>query len=335
MLKPRSKKKTNRALLAAALCLLAACGPGKKPELPELCRLETYAFNGASDLKSRIGPAPKNILDYFRKADDRPDYAPYAPSGPDKALVLEYLRLLPPVYELVFRERCAGIYFVSGFMGNGVTSWVIGPGDNVYFYIVLNPASLKADLSAALTERERSCFIPAPGWEISVDAGKKYRGLLYALFHEGTHGLDYAAGITPHVDEDMPARYYPAVPVSEKFFYGAWVSYSKPDSAFDFPGRDRLTFYGLGGGPKLRAEEAPAVYAGLAGTGFASLYGARSWAEDLAELETFGLLTGKLGQPYSIKLRTPSKRYVYKPLDGQAGARANEAQAFLDELWND
>ncbi len=332
MLKPRLKNRKNKALLLLALCFLSACGPDKEAELPALCRLETYAFDGARDLASRIGPAPDNILNYYRQSDGRADYAAYAPSGPEKALALEYLRLLPPVYEKVFRERCIGIYFMSGFMGNGATSWVIGAGDQVYFYIVLNPASLKAGLSATLTERERSCFIPVPGWEISVDAGKKYRGLLYALFHEGTHGLDYAAGITPYTDEGMPAKYFPPVPVAGKFFYSAWDSYSRPNRAFDFPGRDRITFYGLGGGPKLRADEAPALYAGLAGTGFASLYGARSWAEDLAELETFGLITGKLGQPYVITLRSPSRKYIFRPMDGQAGVRAKEALAFLDEV---
>ena len=330
---PSKKQKKNSALLL--VCLLAACGHGGKPALPEICRLETYAFNGASALKSRIGPAPDNILNYFRLADKRADYAAYPPSGPDKALVLAYLRLLPPVYERVFRERCVGIYFVSGFAGNGVTSWVIGPGNNVYFYIVLNPASLGADLSATLTERERSCFIPAPGWDVTVNAGKKYRGLLYALFHEGTHGLDYAAGITPYVDDGMPAQYFPLVPASEKFFYRSWEAYSRPESASDFPGRDRISFYGLGGGPKLRADEARALYSGLGGTGFASLYGARSWAEDLAELETFGLITGKLSQPYIITLKTPAKKYIFRPMSGQAGARAKEALGFLETLWSE
>ena len=96
-----------------------------------------------------------------------------------------------------------------------------------------------------------------------------------------------------------------------------------------------IRIYGFGGGPKLRTDEAPAVYAGLAGAGFVSLYGARSWAEDLAELETFAVITGKLGQPYVIRVKSPSKNYIFKPMSGQAGVRAKEALAFMDELWRE
>ena len=324
----RNLNKTALVLLAA----LAGCAPAKKTELPELSRLETYAFSAASPLVDRVAPVPAKLLEYFSQTDNRPDYAAYAPSAREKKLVMEYLRLLPPAYERIFRQKCIGVYFISDLLGNGVTSWVIGPGNEIYFYIILNPASLKAGLSETLTARERSCFTPVPGWELRVDAGRKYKGLLYALFHEGTHGLDYAAGITPFTDDTMPSRYRPETSVADIFFYADWDSYSKPVKASDFPGRDKVTFYGFGGGPKLRADEAPVLYEGLSRSGFVSLYGARSWAEDLAESLTFGLLTGKLGQPYAITVKSPAGTKTFSPMAGYAGKRAGEALGFLDKI---
>ncbi len=317
--------------LALFLAVLPGCS-GKKETPPDIPRLENYSFNAASTLESRVGLVPTSLLKFFSRADGRADYAAYGPSDKEKALVMEYLRLLPPVYEKVFTERCIGIYFVSNFLGNGITSWVIGPGGKVYFYILLNPVSFKATLSETLTARERSCFIPAAGWDVSVDAGKKYKGMLYSLFHEGTHGLDYARGITPYTDDAMPEPYRPRGAVSGNFFLKTWEGYSKPLKAADFPGRDRLIFYGFGGGPKLPIAEAPAVYKGLAGSDFVSLYGARSWAEDIAELATFNYITGRLGQPYVIELSGPPGKHSLRPMQSRAGKRSAEAAGFLEKL---
>ena len=317
--------------LALGLAALPGCSKKEAP-LDDLSRLETYSFSAASPLESRVAVVPARLLAYFSQSDGKTDYAAYGPSSADRALVMEYLRLLPGVYEKVFTERCIGIYFISNFQGNGVTSWVAGPAGKVYFYIILNPASFKATLSETLTARERSCFIPAKGWSVSVDAGKKYKGMLYSIFHEGTHGLDYSMGVTPYADEGMPELYRPHSPASGKFFFESWESYSKPVKAADFTGRDMATFYGFGGGPKLPVSQAPDVYKGLAGSGFVSLYGARSWAEDVAELATFHYVTGKLGQPYVITLSGPAGKSYFRPMQSKAGKRGGEAAVFLEHL---
>lgn len=313
------RKLTAAAALGLAL-LFHACGPKEAAPAPRYL-LATYGFSAASPLEARFKAPPEDVLEYFRREDGRPDYAAYLPSPAERGLVLEYLALLPPVYGEVFKARCAGIFFVKGFTGNGVTDWIIGP-DGVYFYVLLNPDAFSRDLSATLTERERSCFKPAAGWELEVEAGHKYRGLLYALAHEAAHGLDYAAGVSPYTDEGMPARYRPAKGLADGFFRETWESYSVPRPAHDFPGRDRITFYGLGGGPKLDVSEAPELYGGLGRSGFASLYGARTWAEDLAELETFRTIAHDLGQPYRITARRGASVYSLRPMDGPAAARS-------------
>ena len=327
------KRASRLRFLCLVVLLSVVSGCVKRPaDLPALGRLETFGFDPASRLEDRITVIPPAMLNHYRDWDKRPDYAAYKPSDSDKALLMEYLRLLPPVYERTFKARCAGIYFVSGLMGNGITTWVIGPEDKVYFNITLNPAALKTGLSETLTKRERSCFIPRSGWDVKVDAGGKYKGLLYALLHEGAHGLDYAAGISPYCDDTMPKYYWPAESVSGSFFYKTWSGYSVPYKRSDFHGRDLVTFYGLGGGPKIDITEAKYVYEGLKKSPFMSLYGSKSWAEDLAELATFAVLTGKLGQPYKVLIQYPDSLTTLEPMKGDAGARAGEALSLLEKI---
>ncbi len=318
------------ALLAALLGAVPGCGP-KAPELPALNRLESYSFDPASPLETRIKLIPAPVLEFFRAFDSRPDYAGYAPTAADRALVLAYLRLLPPAYEKTFRERCVGIYFVPGMVGNGLTDWISGPGGKIYFHMILNPAALRDDLSRTLTDRDKSCFIPRKGWTLRVEAGDKYKGLLYSLVHEGTHGLDYAAGVTPYADDTMPAYYRPRRAVSGGFCLKRWAGYSSPRPEADFPGRDKLTFYGLGNGPKLDISAAPELYAGMLKGGFISLYGARSWAEELAELATFSVLD-TLEQPYEITVTSPGGKKSFKPMAGAAGNLTYEAIEYVERI---
>ena len=328
-------RKSNLLALALAPLLLAACSKkDPAPAVPEMGRLETFAYTPGSSLESRIGPMPERLLEIYREIDGRPDYRNYAPTAADKALVLEYLRLMPPALERVFREKCAGLYFVENLQGNGVTSWVVDREGALYFHMTLNPAALRLGLSKTLTERESSCFVPERGWKVSVDAGGKYKGLAYAIFHEGAHAADYIYGLTPLVDEGLPEAYRPAARPDGGLFTEAWASYSMPFPRNDFPFRDQLTFYGFGGGPKIPLADAGGVYAGLAGSPFVSLYGAKSWAEDFAELTAYGLITGRLGQPYRITLTGPrGVKKTVEPLKSPAVARrAAAALALLEKL---
>ena len=83
----------------------------------------------------------------------------------------------------------------------------------------------------------------------------------------------------------------------------------------------------------MDTSEALPLYKGLAGSGFVSLYGARSWAEDLAELATFALLTGSLGQPYRILVQSPDRKYLLEPMSGRAAsARAAAALGYIKKI---
>lgn len=324
--------------LVRPLCLVllfgAACGKKQAPaELPLMAQLEIYNYHPHARLEERIGPMPAKLLELYRLIDARPDYRSYTPSPAEKALFLEYLRLMPPAVERIFRQKCVGLYFVEGFTGNGMTSWVADEQGNVYFHMTLNPAAFRQTLSETLSERERSCFITERGWKISVDAGTKYKGLAYAVFHEAAHAADYMEGISPLVDTSFPERYRPAGRPDGGLFTGAWASYSKPFPRNEFFGRGNLTFYGFDRGPKIPFLDAGGVYQGLAGSPFISLYGSKSWAEDLAELTAYGLITGKLGQPYKILISGPGGvKMVAEPMKGAAAKRAAAALALLEKL---
>ncbi len=294
---------------------------------------EHFSFEISLPLSERIKPMPESLLRLYRQMDNRPDYEAYKLSAVDKSLVLEYLSFLPSIYQKVFRDNCVGIYFIEGFIGNGIASWVAGRDNKVYFHITLNPASLKDSLSKTLTERDRSCFIPAQGKNITIDAGTKYKGLAYALFHEATHAVDYVKGVTPFVERNLPKKYWPKRNIKENIFFNFWKDYDLPLKEKDYVGRTKITFYTLDNGPKLKMKEASVIYKGLARSSFISLYGSKNWAEDLAEMATFQMITAKLGQPYIVTLSGFAKEdIVYKPMSSNRGKRAAEIMKILESI---
>lgn len=329
------KNRTFPRLLCLALLLCSAAACGKKqapPELPLMARLEVYGYNPASSLEDRIGAMPAKLLEQYRLMDGRPDYKAYAPSASEKALLLEYLRLMPPAVERIFREKCVGLYFVEGFMGNGMTSWVADGGGKLYFHMALNPAAFRQTLSETLTERESSCFMQADSWKVSVDAGSKYKGLAYAIFHEAAHAVDYMSGITPLIDPEQPKAYRAPIRPDGGLFAGVWGTASSPLPGNDYPDRLKLTFYYLGGGPKIPVGRAASVYKDLARSPFVSLYGSKHSAEDFAELTAYSLIVRKLGQPYRITVSGPSVKTVSEPMKGRAGRRAEAALKLIESL---
>ncbi|MBU2573224.1 MAG: hypothetical protein KKH28_04015, partial [Elusimicrobia bacterium] len=313
------------ALAGAVSCKKKGAPVVSRSDVPEMALIELYNYSPSSEFEERIGKMPDRLLELYRLMDERKDYAAYEPSQAEKALVAKYLRFLPPVFERVFREKCVGLYFVRGFAGNGLTSWVVDARGRLYFHMVLNPDALKNDLSTTLTEREKSCFLPVSGGRVSVNAGKKYKGLAYALFHEASHAVDYIEGVTLFAEPDFPERYRPPGRQPGDIFTGVWRDYSLPKPGNNYSLRNKITFYGLGGGPKLAFAEAPELYSGLMRSPFVSLYGSKSWAEDFAELIAFDMITRKLGQPYKITLSVPGARpLVFEPMRSSALIRAEK-----------
>jgi len=66
----------------------------------------------------------------------------------------------------------------------------------------------------------------------------------------------------------------------------------------------------LSGGPKLTLAQAEPLYKALSASAFASLYGAQSWAEDMAESFSWYYYTHILAQPFRIELIRGSECFI-------------------------
>jgi len=277
------------AALASVSAAAAAPPAASPPGDPHA--LSTYDFDASRPLAARVAPMPDWLLARWREADKVPRYAVYSPTPSERRDFAAALDGLPPRLKDVLRERLIAFYFVSNLKGNGITSWVLDASSRTYVTMVLNPAGFHETLSELLTARERSPFMGPV--DVSVDAGEGGSGIVYTVAHECTHAFDFARGLTPYTDPQMAKR----LGVKRDGAWDVWKEYFTPLKEYDFPERVRLHFYGFGA-PELPASGAPAACAGLVRSPFASFYGARTWAEDAAELFVAYHLTRDLGRPY-------------------------------------
>ncbi len=281
---------------------------------------KNYDFDPSSTMESRVGPPPPFLLDWLRTNDGRADYLPYTPTASERKMIAGWLQLLPAGMEGVLRRRLIGIYLVENFLGNGLSNLVLGsgPGER-YAWVVLNTEGFSRTLSGTLTGREASAFM---GGGVSVECGgREPAGIFYALTHEITHAYDYTAGITPYVEPEWYELLAGAPPWPEPR-WEVWRGYRTPLPEHDFAARKKLAFYGMGGGPKLKAAEAAAVYDALSASPFVSLYGSQNWAEDAAEMMVYSATRRLLGSSCRVKYKEPSGRTAFFSPGGEASARA-------------
>jgi hypothetical protein len=259
-----------------------------------------YSFDRRLALRERITVPPDFLLDYLEEMDGIGTYSSYDLADEEKTLVVRYLDLLPEKNIEILVDYCIGFYFVRNFLGSAMADYVIAEDDSLFYIMIINPDTMKHDMSEWMTMRELSCLKSSLGsLSLRVDCGTMYAGLLYALLHESFHIVDYVDRITPYVERHL--KYLVKDKVTDHPFTSlVWSSYDKPLSEYDFPQRERVAFYGLGGGPKLEPDDAYAVYDALSRSPFASLYGSMSWAEDFAEYATWHYYTRVLEQPYRL-----------------------------------
>ncbi|MFC2076530.1 hypothetical protein ACFLT7_05560 [candidate division KSB1 bacterium] len=309
-----------RFLLLTALVCSASQGLAQKLEervadIPAKL-FKSYSFNPDTPLISRLKPVPDFVLDYLKDFDQRPDYSSYDPSEAELDLLREYIPTLPPLHREVLKERLIGIYFIDNFMGSGMADYVLAENNDIYTILVLNSKIFGSDISDWLTYKDSTCFADSSSEaEVRINCGREFNGLMYILLHEATHIVDYVMQLTPYVEPDFLTLGGFAEKESE-FTANIWTEYDQPKKPFDFPGRDRVTFYGMGGGPKIDLKEAADIYLKLSQTPFASLYSSLSWAEDFADLATFYHLTVILKQPYEIQCYIRNELvFNYSPME--------------------
>ena len=274
------------AWLAVALCAARASAQGPDPK-----KLSSYSFDLSRPATRRIAKMPDWLLARWQTMDGAKDYAAYMPTTSERAKFENAVNGLPPNLRKVLDERLIAFYFVTNLKGNGITEWMLDGSSRTFVYMVLNPAGFKMTLSELLTQRERSPFRGNP--DISVEAGDA-SGILYTVTHESAHAFDYVRGLTPYVEPGIGAR------LKGPRSWDVWHYYDVTVADGEFPARRRLNFYGFGGGPQLEQNEAAEVCAQLSSSPFASLYGARNWADDVAELFVARHIVFDLGMPYRV-----------------------------------
>ena len=293
--------------------------------------LRSYQFDPLTPLVARVKPAPDFVVRFWGHADKAADYASYTPTDAELGMIGEYLSKLPSHIKTVLQDRLIAIYFIENLIGSGVTDYVLDEHRNIYIVMLFNPAALKTGLSAWMTSRDRSCFIENdPDVNLEINCGKLYTGFLYSLVHESAHAADYVDSYTPYIEEQIQLIKETKA-TRTPFTRNVWKSLYAPLAPFDFPDRRRLTFYGMGGGPKINIGDACSVYGQLAETPFASLYGSTSWAEDFADTVMFYHLTQVLGQPYEIRLTKKSGHVrVFEPMES---SRVRERFPVMQSLY--
>jgi hypothetical protein len=199
-----------------------------------------------------------------------------------------------------FQEKLLGIFFVENFTGNGMSNWVLDERRKVHAWIVINPASFEKSLSETLTGREASVFQGDAG--VKVDCGTRYPGVLYTLLHEGLHAYDYVQGVTPYVERMVVQA--TRGDKGEGVSWDVWQGIQQPKPEADFAYRDKLHFYGLGGGAVIPAADA-------------------------AELFVFHHITRVLKQPYAVRIK--GKAAAEPMAAGGARERAERLYAGLYE----
>ena len=285
------------------------------PEKPAK-KYSNYSFDPDTPVLSRIYDTPDFLLTYLREMDKTDAYISYSPTDAERDQFEEYFKKLPPANQKVMKEKLIGIYFVENFIGSAMADYVLDEEKNLYNILIINPEVMKHTMSDWLTYRENSCFQQDREYEVQVDCGKDYTGLLYTLLHESTHLVDYQNSITPFTEYTSFVLTGEDFDRNNIFYKEIWKEYSTPRKCYikDFTGK--VSFYGLSGEPELKISDSRLIYDELMTTPFASLYGSMSWAEDLAELVTWDYYTRILKMPYSIKLYFIEELIEeYRPMD--------------------
>jgi len=272
----------------------------KKNAIDPVHFIKNHTFDHSLPLVERTGSIPSIILNHMKNFDSRPDYSGYNPDQNDLIIIGNSINLLPGNIRKILNSHLVGIYFINDFLGSGLTDWITDEKGNFYCYMVINPVSLKADLSDYITQKEATCFKnDSETIKISIDCGREHKDFLYILLHESVHVVDYVTYITPYV-EDAVLPFRGEIPDSTPFTEKIWEGYDRPVQ--DFAMRKQITFYGLNKGPKISITDAVKLYKDLSETPFVSLYSTMNWAEDSAEFLTFYHLSAVMGKPYKINV---------------------------------
>lgn len=280
--------------------------------------LENYDFNSESSFSQRLNLSGDMVLRYLQDMDADPTYTLYNPTKSEKTMLEEYFNLLAaPVYNLC-KERLVGIYFIDGFYGSGLTDFIYGEEGEIYTILALNPSVLHKSISELFTFKDSSCFKnDNKEIRLEIEISDVYSGLLYILFHEAAHIVDYVAGDTPYVHRTMKRLGIVnkgEAPFTEQY----WSDYNIPDDSVNLRYRESLKFYSEKDKKLISDDDMIQVYGELENSPFCSLYSTVNWAEDYAEYVSLYHMTQILDLNYTIRIyQKKSLVYEYSPFENE------------------
>ena len=284
------------------------------PEINQVSRLQKKLHVKPED---KFGLQSENLLRYMKDLDNQENYSFHTPTENEKKIIRSTLDRLPPLLMDNFKKRVIGVYFIDNFISSGYTDWLTDSEGNVYSVILIHSGVFQKTVSEILEKRESTCFQNDESQiNVRIHAGGKENSFLYIFLHEAVHAADYSLRISD-IDEKSFNTVKNSIPQLYQPMDSYWETQNAPLKKFEFPKRDKISFYGFREGPHLFMKDAPEVYSSLRKSPFVSLYGSQYRVEDLAELVTMYHLTEILGYEYSIQIIHQKYDLIFRPFQTQ------------------
>lgn len=271
---------------------------------------QVQQIDPGTPLESRLQSPPKEVLDRFKEIGVVP--TPHTLTDAERRAIAAAFAGLPPLHRRVLGEHLRAVSIVDGIPNTALTS-TVNPGQPfLLFDITIRAGALSRNVSAWLTEKERTCFETNQSTlNVSIEAGAT-DAIAYVLLHEATHVVDLTLGLT----------------ATGTFTSRVWTDRTTPAPPYREPLLQRIAF--RGGGAVLPIAQAEPVYRALARTPFVSLYASSNWGDDLAEFVSWYHLSQKLRQPYRVVVRDGQRVvFAYEPMaSALVRARFGEMASF-------
>lgn len=319
------------------ILMLSACGNDTEENNTNLYQilnnpnrqLKKFDFDPNSKLLSRIKEIPNFLLKELKSMDNKYDYANYFLNKKELNEIEDCIRSLTPVLREVMYEKVVSIYFVENFVGGYFSNWIVDNNKNLFFFIVINPDTIKYNISEWLTLRENTCFIKDDidikiDIKIDINLGEEYNAIVFVLFHALTYITDTVKSLTPYTDQCLRQIFDKGLQSTE-FTKDVWKNKVTPIKQFDFSQRRKISFFNISDNfktykkdkeAKINISDSIELYKQFSMTPFVSLIGSKNWGYDLSEYLALYHLNKKCNQPYIINIFNKDKLvFSYEPLN--------------------
>ena len=275
--------------------------------------------DGSEIPKTRIGPAPPELIEYLRLDNTFQGYSERpVPAGEDSEFIRDVesaISSLPDSVTKVTRRLVFCIALIRELGGGTGKMDVVADvdGSAAGGIVVLDEGALERKANEWASWKERSAFQSSAGLSLDVQIEQpendtRINAIRYILLHELGHVIDAVLGVTQIGGGNTQN-------IGSSGFYSLSWTYPPPSqrtvlpgdtlrSRFDtsWPERETLAFYSFENS-KHTLSEAASIYEWLGQTNFPTLYAATSSADDFAESFANYVHVVLDERPYEIRLK--------------------------------